>query len=114
MIILVGVAMSNIKLNTEELNQRVIQLSSFMSELNDTLDKIEAKLKSLSYANQTWYSSTTIALYDHFNERAIKIRQLQDSCKQFFQSTNEIIEEYERLEEIIVKKADDISSIHIV
>ena len=106
--------MNNIKINTQELNQKIIELNSLIIELDTILDKFESKLKLLAYANHIWYSSTTIALYDHYNEHATQIKQLQDSYKHFFQSINDIIEEYENLEDDIIKKADNISFIHIV
>lgn len=106
--------MSNIKINTKELNEKIINLNSLISKLDDTLDKIDSKLKLLSYSNNTWYHSTSIELYNHYSEKVGYIKQLQESYKIFFESTNRIIEEYENLEKEISKKVEDIPSIKIV
>lgn len=106
--------MVNIQINTDELNNKILKIDSMLSELDNILEEIDSKLKGLSYNNHNWYSMTTIHLYDHFNEQLVKIKQLHDSYKSFFKSTNFIIEEYEDLEKSILKRVENISSIHIV
>lgn len=106
--------MNSIKINTKELSQKIIKISSLIDDLDSTLDKIDTKIKSLSYENSTWYSSTTVSLYDHYLENASKIKQLQNSYKQYFQSIDNVIEEYENLESDIIEKTENISSIKII
>ncbi len=106
--------MSNIKISTKELEDKISLIKSYIDKLDSTLEKIDIKLKSLSYSNNIYYSSTTIDLYNKFIEDNKNIRELHNSYKNFIQSTTIIIEKYEEIEARILKKIEEISSIQIV
>lgn len=106
--------MSNIRISTNELDEKITNICSSISEMDEILEKIDSKLKFLANSNSVYYSTATILLYDHYCEHIREIKYLQESYQNFFQSSKEIVKKYEDLEEEIIKRVDDISSIRIL
>ena len=105
--------MSNIKISTNELENKISIINSYIDKLEKNIDKTETILKNLSYKNNTYYSSTSINLYNHFIENINNIRNLHNSYYEFINSLKLIIETYEKEENNLLKQVENISSIHI-
>ncbi len=105
--------MSRIKLSFSELEDKIILINSYIEKLEKNIDKTESILKSLSYKNNTYYSYTTINIYNHFLENVGNIKELHTSYYNFINSLKTVIEEYEKVEDNLLKQVENISSVHI-
>ena len=105
--------MSKLKISTTEVRERAKIINKYIDELDQTIDKVENILKNLSYNNNTYYSSASINLYNHFIENSNNIRQLHQSYKRFINSMNTISDSYEREEANLLKQLEELTSIRI-
>ena len=105
--------MNNIKVSSNGIDDKMTKLNKYIDILEKDTEKVESILKVLSYKNNTYYSSTTINLYNHFIENSSSIRQLHKSYRDFINSLNIINETYQGVEDNLLKQVENISSIHI-
>ena len=105
--------MNNIKVSFNGIEDKMNKINKYIDVLEKNTEKIESILKALSYKNNTYYSSTTINLYNHFIENSDSIRQLHKSYRDFIHSLNIINETYQGVEDNLLKQVENISSVQI-
>ena len=100
-------------ISTSDLNTEIININNLIDNLDNIIDKINKKIENLSTDNNTYYSKTSIKIYDNNLENQNKIKELHNKLKNFINQTPIIIEEYENLENKIINQIDNIPSIKI-